>query len=84
MMHWLDDVGRPYCAATMMTVAVDSSAQKPRVGDSLARRAPMALGAGRGGGAEGEEEAWQRCAVWVTAPECCRLGLTAKAREVGS
>ena len=33
----------PYCDATRMTRAVDSSAQKPRVGDSLARRTPMAL-----------------------------------------
>jgi hypothetical protein len=41
-MHWLLLVGRPYWEHTMMTMAVASSAEKPRVGDSLAIMVPMA------------------------------------------
>ena len=42
MMHCDDEVGRPSWEATRMTSEVASSAQKPRVGDSLARAVPMA------------------------------------------
>lgn len=37
---WEEDTGRPYCAAIMMTKEVASSAEKPRVGLSLAILVP--------------------------------------------
>ena len=40
VMHCEDDVGRPYCAAIMMTMAVDSSAAKPRAAETLAISLP--------------------------------------------
>ena len=38
VMHCEEDVGKPYCAATMITTAVMSSAQKPREAVILERR----------------------------------------------
>ena len=43
VMHWLEEVGRPYWAAMVMIRAVASSAAKPLVGEILASLTPMAL-----------------------------------------
>ena len=39
--HCDDDVGRPICVVIMMVRLVASSAQKPRVRDSLASATPI-------------------------------------------
>ena len=41
MMHCDDDVGRPICVVIIMVSEVASSAQKPRVGESLASATPI-------------------------------------------